>query len=148
LYSKEHYSLGMRENIPITEIVRKSDIVVHAQDRISVAYRLMKSNMLRYIPVMDQDRVIGIIGRKDMLRLGFGYTYEGREDIEIGMLDMLQVDQVMDRDLPLVALDAIVWEVAELMAIQDFAALPVVEEGKLVGLIHINDILLFLLKAH
>lgn len=104
--------------------------------------------MLRYIPVMDHDRVIGIIGRKDMLRLGFGYTYEGREDIEIGMLDMLQVDQVMDRDLPLVALDAIVWEVAELMAIQDFAALPVVEEGKLVGLIHINDILLFLLKAH
>ena len=138
----------MKEHIPITEIVHRSDIVVHAGDRISVAYRLMKTNMLMYIPVVAHGEVIGIIGRKNMQRLGFGYTYEGYEDIEIGLFDMLQVDQVMDKDLPSVALDAAMWEVAELMATNGFAALPVVHERKPVGFIDINDVLLFLLKKY
>lgn len=148
LYSVRDYSLGMREHILITEIVRRSDMVVHAQDRISVVYRLMKRDKLMHIPVVDQGKIIGVIGRKNIQRLGFGYTYDGLEDVEIGMFDMLQVDQVMDRDLPLVALDATIWEVGELMATQVLEALPVVHESKLVGLIDINDILLFLLKGH
>jgi CBS domain-containing protein len=148
LYSVRDYSLGMREHMLITEIVRRSDMVVHAQDRISGVYRLMKRDRLMHIPVMDQGKITGVIGRKNIQRLGFGYTYDGLEDVEMGMFDMLQVDQVMDKDLPLVALDATIWEVGELMATQVLEALPVVHEGKLVGLIDINDILLFLLKGH
>ena len=145
LYSDKEYSLAMRKQLPITEIVFKSDVVVQKEDRVSVVYRLMKRHRLKHIPVVYQDEVIGIVSRGDIKRLGFGYSYDGRDDIEIGMFDMLQADQVMARNPPKVALDTTVLEVAELMIAKDFAALPVMHEGKVVGVIDIHDLLLFLL---
>ncbi|WP_353196408.1 CBS domain-containing protein [Parapedobacter defluvii] len=85
----------MEKNIPIAAIVLKSKVTVNPQDRISAVYRLMKKFQLKHIPVIDVDKIVGIISRKDILHLGFGYEYDGREDVEIGMFDMLQADQVM-----------------------------------------------------
>ncbi len=146
IVSEGGHSLGMREKTPIIEIAYRSDIVVHVQDRISVVYRLMKRNKLQHIPVMDRDQIVGIISRKSIKRLGFGYTYDEREDVEVGMFDMLQADQVMDKNPPQVSPEDPVLEVAELMATQDFAALPIVHEGKPVGVIDINEIMLILLR--
>jgi len=139
--------VGMEKNIPIAAIVLKSKVTVNPQDRISAVYRLMKKFQLKHIPVIDVDKIVGIISRKDILHLGFGYEYNGREDVEIGMFDMLQADQVMVKNPTLISLDSSVLEVAELIAKADMHALPVIDEDKnVVGTIDINDILLFLLR--
>lgn len=151
LYSENEYSLNlflMKTDTPISHVTKKSDVMADIQDPLSVVYRLMKRNNLMYIPVTDQGKIVGVISRKAIKRLGFGYVYEGRDDVETGMFDILQADQVMDKDLPQINAQATVREVAELMATHDFAALPVIHGDTPLGVVDINDILLFLIEGH
>jgi len=144
----DQISLSERKRTPIAKIILENKVVVHAKDPISLAYGLMMRHNLKYICVTDQEkRVVGIISNKQIKRLGFGYEYDGHDDVELGMFDMLQVDQVMDKNPPIVSSQTIVLEVAELMIAKDLTALPVVHDGKVDGSIDINDILLFLLTG-
>lgn len=137
----------MSKKTPIVEIARKSDLTVQSTDRISNVYRLMKSQSLAHIAVVERNEVMGIISRKAIKQLGFGYQFDGRDDVETGMFDMLQAKQVMEFNPPQVALSAAVGEVAALMANGAYTALPVVHEGRPVGIIDIHDIVLFLLET-
>ena len=137
----------MSKKTPITKIVRKTNVVAQATDRLSVVYRLMKDHSLAHVPVMDHHKVAGIISRKTIKQLGFGCAFDGHDDVEIGLFDMLQAGQVMVRDTPHVSLSATVGDVAELMAIGDYSALPAVHDGQVAGIIDINDIVRFLIKA-
>lgn len=136
----------MEKDVPITVILARSKVTVAMQDRISVVYQLMKKFQLAHIPVTDAEQVVGIISRRDILQLGFGYQYDGREDVELGMFDMLQADQVMARNPPQVSPDATVREVAERLVKTEMLAFPVVNAaGNVVGTVNINDTLRFLL---
>src|SRR5690606_17401561 len=147
LYSIEEYLFGMGKNVPITEIVSKSKITVTTQDRISSVYQLMKRLQLKHIPVTDADKVVGIISRRDILHLGFGYEYDGRKDVELGMFDMLQADQVMVKNQTLVSPESTVEEVAELLLKAGMLALPVVvADGNVTGTVDIYDVMLALLR--
>lgn len=137
----------MSKNHLVTEIVRKTAFTVQSTDRISNAYRLMKSQSLAHITVLEQSEIVGILSRKAIKQLGFGYEFNGFDDVETGIFDMLQAGQVMERDTPQIALSATIGEVAALMANGAFTALPAVHESKLVGVVDINDIVLFLLKT-
>ena len=137
----------MDKNRPVTEIAYKTALTVQSTDWISSVYRLMKSQSLAHITVLEENQIVGIISRKAIKQLGFGYEFNGRDDIETGIFDMLQAGQIMERDTPQIALSATIGDVAELMARGAFTALPTVHEGKPVGIIDINDIVLFLLKT-
>lgn len=137
----------MSKNHPVTEITSKIALTVQSTDRISSVYRLMKSQSLAHITVLEENQIVGIISRKTIKQLGFGYEFDGHDNIEAGILDMLQVGQIMERDIPMVTLTSSIEDVAELMALGAFTALPTVEAGKPVGIIDINDIVLFLLKS-
>ncbi len=137
----------MSKNRPITDIASIIPLTVQSTDRISKVYRLMKSQSLAHVTVLEENKIVGIISRKAIKQLGFGYEFSDYDDVETGILDMLQANQVMERDTPQIALSATIGEVAELMAKGAFTALPTVHEGKPVGIIDINDILLFLLKT-
>jgi len=137
----------MEKNVPITEIVSKSKVTVTTRDRISSVYQLMKKLQLKHIPVMNADKVVGIISRRDILQLGFGYEYDGHEDVELGMFDMLQADQVMVRNPAWVSPESTLEEVVGLLTRAGVLALPVVDGNRnVIGTVDINDVLLFLLK--
>jgi len=137
----------MKKNVPITALVSRSTFTVKPWDRLSRVYRLMKRHNLSHVPVVEADKIVGIISRRDILHLGFGYAYEGREDVEIGIFDMLQADQVMVKNPALVPLDAFVEEVAKLLATSEMLALPVIDRAsKVTGIIDVHQVVLFLLE--
>src|SRR5690606_9254805 len=103
----------MSKNRPVTEIASKTAFTVQSTDRISSVYRLMNSQSLAHITVLEDNKIVGIISRKAIKQLGFGYEFSGRDDVEIGMLDVLQAGQVMERDTPQIALSATIGDVAE-----------------------------------
>lgn len=102
------------------------------------AYQLMKKFSIRRLPVLDEHELVGIVTLSDI-----------RGVAPLGSLDMLEVNyvlaqlrvsNVMTRRPVTISVSATVKEAAQLLLKHKFGGLPVLEDGKLVGIISEADI--------
>ncbi|BDG35020.1 CBS domain-containing protein [Saccharococcus caldoxylosilyticus] len=82
------------------------------------------------IPVVDHGRLIGMITDRDLVVRGIAEKRPGST----------QVTEVMSDQLITVTPDASVQEAAEQMARHQIRRLPVVENGRLVGIVSLGDL--------
>jgi CBS domain-containing membrane protein len=109
-------------------------------DQLSLADDLMQQERIRHLPVLDEDgELVGIVSQRDMFRgalaraLGYGETAQRR------MLGMLVVKEVMSTQLATVGPDVPIADAARTMVDRKIGCLPVVEGGKLVGILTESD---------
>ena len=94
------------------------------------ALALMQEKKLRRLPVVDDDgQLVGIIVERDLLVAAMRYL---QSRVEVG--------DVMSRNVVTVGPDADLNEVARTMLERKIGGLPVVEHGRLVGIITESDI--------
>jgi CBS domain-containing protein len=94
------------------------------------ALALMQEKKLRRLPVVDDDgRLVGIVVERDLLVAAMRYL---QSRVEIG--------DVMTRNVVSVGPDSDLNEVARTMLERKIGGLPVVEQGRLVGIITESDI--------
>lgn len=96
----------------------------------------------RHLPVVDNDELVGIITDRD-IRLAVNSPLVAAEaDLtREAVLDDVRVDDCMTPDPQCVSSDTPLHEVAELLVLNKFGAMPVVDDGKLVGMISYIDFL-------
>jgi CBS domain-containing protein len=100
----------------------------------------MRLGRIRHLPVLDdEEQLVGILSQRDMFRSALarvlGYGEHGRRKV----LDMLAVKEVMATDVVTTSPDTPVAEAARVMLERKIGALPVMENGKLVGIITESD---------
>jgi len=94
------------------------------------ALALMQEKRLRRLPVVDDDgHLVGIVVERDLLVAAMRYL---QSRVEVG--------DVMSRNVVTVGPDADLNEVARTMLERKIGGLPVVEDGRLVGIITESDI--------
>ncbi len=116
-------------------------ITVGPKTTVPEAHKLMKERKFRRLPVVDEhNRLIGIVTLSDLREAGpssattlsiFELNY---------LLAQLTVDKIMARQVVTVSPEATIRDAAHLMLKHEVGALPVMEEGKLVGIITESDI--------
>src|SRR5690606_36684588 len=106
---------------------------------------LTLSKNLRHVPVVRGKKRVGIISETDIDRLIFSRVFEGEEDADEAVLEMLKIEQVMTHNPKVVSPDATVREVAEILAHEEFHALPVAEGNRLVGIVTTTYLLKYML---
>ena len=96
----------------------------------------------RHLPVVANDMLVGIITDRDV-RLAVNSAFVGAEaDLtRESILDGVRVDDCMTPDPQCVSSDTPLHEVADLLTLNKFGAMPVVDAGKLVGIISYIDFL-------
>lgn len=94
------------------------------------ALKLMSDKEIGAVLVMDGQKIKGIFSERD---------YARRTTLE-GCVDLYPVEKLMTRALIYAGLDQSVEECMGMMTDKHIRHLPVVEEGKLAGLISIGDI--------
>jgi CBS domain-containing protein len=82
------------------------------------------------IPIVENERLIGLITDRDLVVRGIAEKRSGSN----------QVTNVMSENLITVSPDTSVQEAAQLMAKHQIRRLPVVENGKLVGMVSLGDL--------
>jgi len=117
--------------------------VVKTLDRnaqLSLADDLMRAERIRHLPVLDEDgRLCGILSQRDMFRgalaqaLGYGTAAQQK------VLSMLRVKEVMTTEVVTTHPDAILAEAARIMIERKIGCLPVVDDGRLVGILTESD---------
>ena len=143
----------------IKDIMTRQVITCEASTSIKEAARLMFLNGLTGLPVLDkQDKLVGIITEYDLMRIEdhlhlpvtFGFLgsivtldnpLNGSEvEKQLKKLAATKVEDLMTKDVKIIEPDASIEDVAELFLHKKVNPVPVVENGKLVGIISRADI--------
>ena len=105
------------------------------RDTVNQARDAMHEHRIRHLPVCDDGRLVGVVSERDtrgFQRRETGTTASGMP---------LMVAQIMNPSIVTIEPSAAVREAATLMVRHQIGALPVTEDGELVGIISETDIL-------
>ena len=137
----------MRYIEPISTIMTKDIIALNRDDDLETAEMLFKRHKIRHIPVVVEEVVIGMLSYTDLLRISFADAVDEDEDeVDTLVYNMFTIEQVMAKNVITVPSTANIKEVAEVLVKREFHALPVVDEGRLVGIVTTTDLINYLLK--
>jgi len=139
------------------DIMTKEVVAVHPETEIVQAARLLLERHINGLPVVDQEgRLEGIICQDDLVTqqkkipipsyfilLDSLIPLTSQKDIEKALKKMaaVTVGEAMSTDLITVGPDTELEEIATLMVKHNIHTVPVIDEGKLVGIIGKEDIL-------
>ncbi|MBO3115794.1 CBS domain-containing protein [Winogradskyella sp. DF17] len=137
----------MRTIENISTIMSTDIIALNRDDDLEKAEMLFKRHKIRHIPVVDKDVIIGMLSYTDLLRISFADAVDPYDtDVDTLVYNMFTIEQVMAKNIISVPSTASVKQVAELLAKREFHALPVVDNGVLVGIVTTTDLINYLLK--
>lgn len=139
----------MNKHKPVADIMTTQ---VHTadvdKDNLFDVKDMMLAKGLRHVPVVRGKKLAGIISKTDIDRLIFSRMFDEEEDADEAVLEMLKIEQVMTHKPKVVQADATVREVAEILAKEEFHALPVVQGEKLVGIVTTTDVIRYMLTQY
>jgi CBS domain-containing protein len=137
----------MKKRTPVSEIMTKNVITLNHKDNLETAELLFKKNKIRHIPVVSGENIMGMLSYTDLLRISFADAIDDdEENVDTVVYNMFTIEQVMAKKLISVDPNATIKDVAEILAKKEFHALPVLENGKLVGIVTTTDLINYLLE--
>jgi len=139
----------MKANVPVSTIMTKNVVKLNLTDDLTKAEFLFKKHHIRHIPVVNGNKILGMLSYTDLLRISFADAVDDDEmDVDVTVYNMFTIEQVMTRNLVTISPDSSIKEVAEILAVKEFHALPVVEDELLVGIVTTTDLIKYLLKQY
>ena len=112
-----------------------SVVTVAPDDRLGEAVNLLRSKRIRQLPVIEDGRLVGIITDRDIKRATPSVlSGVDREEYD-RILDETKVMQFMTREPMTATPDTPVKAAVRIFITQKVGALPVIDDGRLVGIV-------------
>ena len=125
----------------VRDLMPPTPVFVSPTTSVDEARALMQQHRIRHLPVLDHERLVGMVSDRD-IRLVLPSPATSLSVYEIGyLLARLTVAEIMHRFPITVAPDRPVTEAVRGMLAHQVGALPVVAEGKVVGIVTRTNLL-------
>jgi len=128
----------MRELLVKTWMTSKP-ITVHPQDTLPHVRKLMEEHHIRRLPVLEDDELVGIITLGDIREAQPSDVNSLRSYEAEYLINLITVDTVMTADPICVKPENTIADAAQIMLERKIGGLPVIHDGKLVGIITETD---------
>ena len=116
----------------VSDVMTKNVISVDTSTTIFEAVTTMIESEVGCIVVLKAGDVVGILTKGDVLGRGLLRGIDPKRDL---------VEKVMSRNVSTIGKDATLEEASRLMSAKKISKLPVIDSGKLVGIITSSDII-------
>ncbi|WP_445734822.1 CBS domain-containing protein [Mariniflexile sp.] len=136
----------MNEIIPVSEIMSKKIIALKRGDNLERAEMLFNKHRIKHIPVVSSDVVIGMLSYSDLLKISFAETTKDKHNIHAVVSNNFTIEQVMSKNIVTINSNTSIKQAATILAKREFHALPVADEGVLVGIVTSRDLLNYFVK--
>lgn len=110
------------------------------------AILLMRRSGFRHLPVVNGERLVGIITERDVFRLAPSMLVKPSALEYNALLEDTPLAKVMTRNPITVTPDSRVLDAVSILYYKKVGCLPVVENGRLIGIITVTDMLGLLLQ--
>ena len=114
----------------ISSVMVKDVITVPQSMQLGDVAKLMLDEGIGSVPVMDDDKMVGIVSKADFVTLAVGIAF-----------DKVSVKEIMSKDLIAVSSTERIVHARRQMIESHVGRLPVVDDGKLVGMITSKDLM-------
>jgi len=122
-------------DIAVGKIMTHDPATVSPQSRAAEARRLLHSNVIHHLPVVEGDRLVGILSSSDFLKLHL-------LDDKLAIVTRVTVDQIMETNVTVLNRNSTLREAAEKLSMGNFHALPVVDsKRRLLGIVTSSDLI-------
>ena len=146
----------------IRDVMNPEPVACQATDVVSEAVKLLKRNNISGMPVLEGDRLVGLVSESDLLKLlsaqdeGGLWLPSPLEILEVPIRDLIrwerlqagaeevgmtQVSEVMTKKVFTVSPEDSIERAASIMVRQRINRLPVLEDERLVGIVTRGDII-------
>jgi CBS domain-containing protein len=122
-------------DIAIDKVMTSDPATVSPQSSAAEARRLLESNVIHHLPVVEGDRLVGIVSSSDLLKLHL-------LDDKMAIFSRATVDQIMETNVTVLDKNSTLRDAVEKLSIGNFHALPVVDKKRrLLGIVTSTDLL-------
>ena len=133
-----------RPFIQIRDVMTSSVRTAHSGDALQSVWKLLVEEKCHHVPIVDQQRPIGIISTRDLMRLS---QENGGEKVSSGVYAKRTAAEIMSTDLETVRVDEPVEVAIDRIGCGDIHALIVLDdEENLAGIVTNHDLLNYLLS--
>jgi len=110
-------------------------------DKLTLADDIMRLGRVRHLPVLDDDdkTLVGIVTQRDLFRDALAQALGYGRHAQRQLLDSLAVRDVMTTEVVTIRPDASLVYAARVLTEKKIGCLPVVENGRLVGILTEGD---------
>jgi CBS domain-containing protein len=125
----------------VRELMTTDVATIGRNDELTIADDIIKMKRLRHLPVVEEGRLVGMLTQRDLFHAALSTALNFGEKAQKEFLKTVVVKEVMTDEVLTIGPDADVKEAARLLIEHKIGCLPVVESGKLVGLVTETDLL-------
>lgn len=130
----------------VREIMTTEVTTVQETDTMFDAAMIFARSSLRHLPVLRDTNLVGVLTERDVKRFTPGLLSGVSSEQYNHLLESTLLSKVMTRDPMTLKPDQDVADAADIFSTKRFGCLPVVEDGKLVGIVTTSDMLKLLAK--
>jgi CBS domain-containing membrane protein len=130
----------------VRDFMMSSVTTVPRESSLLDAALTMRRSAIRHLPVVDGERLVGILTERDIQRASPSLLSDITQEEYNAIFENTPVERVMFRDPVTVSPDASIRDAVSLIQDHKVGCLPVVEAGRLVGIVTRSDLLSILLS--
>jgi CBS-domain-containing membrane protein len=130
--------------------VMHTDVVTLSHlDSVTKAVELLDKSNFHHIPILDNDgQIVGIISQTDIDKISWGnslFSNEKKRDLNTSLFETLLTKDIMTRNVHFLFPDQNVEHAIKIFSDGHFHAIPIIENGFVVGIVCPQDIMNLLL---
>ena len=136
------------ENEVIDDYITRKVIVATPGERLKDVARTMVRNGFRRLPVVSEERLVGIITSTDFIKLlGSDWAFNHMQTGNVREITNVRMEEIMKRDVITAKEGDKLKDIAKIMVTNDIGALPVVDDNlRIKGIITEKDVLSYFAK--
>ena len=130
---------------PIQVVMQSNVITLSQYDTVTMAVETFKEHRFHHIPVLDDDKqIVGILSQTDINKISWGkslFQNQRNEELNKSLYETLLIADIMTRNVHFLYPDQTVESAIKIFESGQFHAIPIIEDGAVVGIVCPQDIM-------
>ena len=131
----------------VSDLMSTDVITLDYGDDLDVAEQAMRAGKCHHLPVVEDGHLVGMVAHSDLLRAQVSVFAEISADEDRALKRSIRASEVMSRNVKTVGPNTLAREAATILETQNYGSLPVVADGRLVGILTERDFLHLVVRA-